>query len=213
MCIAAAVVGGAVVGGVATAYSSRQAADAQSSASEHATDASIAEQRREFDLAQEVMSPYVERGDKAGDMQADMLGINGPEKQQAAIDSIQNSPEFAALMKSGETSILQNASATGGARGGNTAAALAQYRPAVLAQLINDKFTRLGTTTQLGQASAAGAASAALTTGSNISNAMLQNGQIVGNANAGAALARGQAVNNVTDSIGTLAVLKGLKAF
>jgi hypothetical protein len=117
------------------------------------------------------------------------------------------------MMQQGENAILQNASATGGLRGGNVQATLAQFRPQLLSQLIESQFSKLGTISGLGQASAAGQAAAAQQTGANIGNALTQQGQ----AAAGAALASGQAQaqmwGNVGSSIGNVATLKALKVF
>lgn len=203
--IATAVIGGAVIGGIASSRSAGKAADAQTEAAEMSTE----EQRRQFDKVQELLKPYVDQGNAAVGAQGDLLGLNGPEKQQAAIDALKTSPEYTTLAQQGEEAILQNASATGGVRGGNTQGALAQFRPQLLAQLIESRFGKLGSVAGLGQASAAGTAAAAQSTGDNISALLTQAGQ----AKAGAYLAQGQAVSGVADSLGTLAVLKGMKVF
>ena len=102
-------------------------------------------------------------------MQRALAGLDGPQAQQAAIAQIEASPQFAAMLQQGENAILQNASATGGLRGGNTQAALAQFRPALLSSLIEQQYARLGglaaagqnaagSVAGLGQASAAGQA-------------------------------------------------------
>lgn len=203
--LAVAVVGSAVVGGIASSRAAGKAADAQRDASE----AGIAEERRQFDKVQELLKPYVDQGNAAVGAQGDLLGLNGPEKQAAAINGLKMSPEYEALIEQGEEAILQNASATGGLRSGNTQSALGQFRPQLLAQLIESRFGKLGSVAGLGQASAAGTAAAAQNMGSNISALLGQ----AGAAKAGSYLAQGQAVSNVADSLGTLAVLKGMKVF
>src|SRR5206468_3591196 len=70
--------------------------------------------------------------------QQDILGLNGPDAQQAAINRLQTMPAFTSALTLGENRILQNASATGGLRGGNTQGALAYFAPSLLAQQIND---------------------------------------------------------------------------
>lgn len=203
--IATAVIGSAVIGGVVSSRAASKAGKAQTDAAEMSTE----EQRRQFDKVQELLSPYTKAGEGSLNAQQDLLGLNGPDKQKAAIEMIKESPEFATLTQQGEEGLLQNASATGGVRGGNTAGALAQFRPQLLSQLIESKFGKLGAITGLGQASAAGTAAAAQNTGNNISQLMTQAGQ----ARAGTALAQGQAITGVTDSLGTLAMLKGMKVF
>ena len=108
---------------------------------------------------------------------------------------------------------MQNASATGGLRGGNTQAALAQFRPQLLNQLINQRYQNLAGMTALGQNAAAGTGNAGMQTASNISNLYQQTGA----AQAGAALAQGQASanmwNGVTGAIGQVAGMKMMGMF
>jgi hypothetical protein len=209
MVVAAVAVGAAVVGGVASSViqsdSARRAAHAQGDAAL----AGIDEQRYQFDKLQELYKPYIDAGTGALTGQQDILGTNGNTAQQSAISQLQNSPQFAALTQQGENSILQNASATGGLRGGNTQAALAQFRPQLLSELINQQYSRLGGLTSLGQASAAGQAAAGQNTANSISDLLAQRGA----AQAGNAIAQGQAwsngINSVTSAIGSYAGMGG----
>lgn len=203
--VATAIVGSAVVGGYFASEAAGEAASAQVQSSE----AGIAEQRRQFDAVQELLKPYVEAGTGAVGAQEALLGLAGPEEQRKAIEAIQASPQFEALTRTGEESILQSAAATGGVRGGNVQAALAQFRPQILSQLIEQQYGRLQGVAGLGQASAAGQAAAAQTTGTNIANLLATQGQ----ARAGQAIAQGQAYSNVASSVGQLATLKALNAF
>lgn len=199
----AALVGAAVVGAAATTISSNKASNAQVDASK----AAVAEDNYKFAQAKEILKPYTDAGVGSLTAQQDMLGLNGPDAQRTAIQNIQNSPEFETLSKSGETGILQNASATGGLRGGNTQAALAQFRPALLNQLIDSQFNKLGGITQIGQASAAGVGSAGITTGANNANLITQQGQ----AQAGNYLAQGQAVSGIANAFATQQLLSNMK--
>ena len=195
--IAAAVVGSAVVGGVVQSRSASKAAGAQTAAA----DAGIAEQRRQFDQVRELLKPYVDAGTGALQGQLDLAGLGGAEAQQAALQAIEGGQEFQAITQQGENAILQNASATGGLRGGNTQAALAQFRPQVLSGLIDKQYGRLGGLAATGQASAAGVGAAGMQTGTNVSNLLQQQGA----AQAGGALASGQAIGNVFGQIGQYA--------
>ncbi len=91
-----------------------------------------------------------------------------------------------ALVQKGENALLQNASATGGLRGGNTAAALAQFRPQMLAQLIEGQFSKLGGLSSLGANSAAMQGNTGMNMASNIGNLLGQ----IGSARSGATLSR-----------------------
>lgn len=174
---------GDTIGGITGAKQQGKAAERAAQIQAGASDQAIAEQRRQFDTLIELMSPYVTSGNQAIGQQGALIGLGGQEAQQQAISQLEQSPMFASLMRQGENAIVQNASATGGLRGGNTQSALMQFRPDLLAQVINDQYSKLGGLTQIGQASAAGQASAGMQSASNI-GALL--------ADRGAALAGGQ---------------------
>lgn len=194
--IAAAVAGSTLVGGYLSNKSQTKAADKAADAQTQSAELGIAEQRRQFDQVQQLLSPYVNAGTGALSGQQDLLGLNGMPAQQNAIGGIQQSPQFGALMQQGEDAILQNASATGGLRGGNTQAALGQFRPQLLAQLIDQQYQRLGGLTSVGQNAAAGTGNAGMATGNNITQLLGTQGQ----AQAGAALAAGKANSQFINS-------------
>lgn len=189
LCVAAAVVGAAVVGGVASSASAKSASNKAANAQTQSAAAGVAEQRRQFDAMQKLLKPYSDAGMGALGAQENLLGLNGSASQGVAIRALQQSPQFTSLLQQGENSILQNASATGGLRGGNTQAALAQFSPALLAQTINDQYAKLGGITSLGQNAAAMQGNAGMQTGNNIANLLGQSGS----AQAGNALAQGRA--------------------
>lgn len=195
--MATAVIGSAVVGGVVQNKASKRAAAAQT----EAADKGIEEQRRQFNAVRKLLAPYVEAGDASLIQQMALGGMSGAKAQREAISAIEGGQEFQALTQQGEEAIFQGASATGGLRGGNTQAALAQFRPQVLSSLINQQYSRLGGMTALGQQSAAGVGTAGMQTGQNIANLYGQQGA----AAAGSALASGQAFGNVMGSIGQYA--------
>jgi hypothetical protein len=138
-----AVAGAAVVGGYLASESQKEAAGTAAEAQTEASQAAIAEQRTQFQALQEVLSPYVAAGETALTQQQALIGLGGEEAQQQAISAIEASPQFGAMVQQGEEAILQNAAATGGLRGGNTQAALAQFRPQVLSNLIESQYSKL----------------------------------------------------------------------
>lgn len=201
--VAAAVAGGTIVGGYMSSKSQKKAANQAAEAQIQTSELGIEEQRRQFDAVQKLLSPYVNAGTGALTGQQDLLGLNGAGAQQSAIGGIQSSPQFGALVAQGENAILQNASATGGLRGGNTQAAMAQFRPQLLSGLIDQRYAQLGGLTSVGQNAAAGVGNAGMAVGNNVTQLLGQQGA----AQAGAALAAGRAdvgmINGVTQAFGT----------
>jgi len=147
---------------------------------------------------QKLLAPYANAGTGALAGQQAIIGQSGPDAQKAAIDAIQNSPQFTAMQQQGENRILQNASATGGLRGGNTQAALAQFSPQLLSQLIDQQYSRLGGLTSVGQNAAAGTGNAGMFAGKNVSDLLQQGGA----AQAGGYLNAGRAQQNLFGSLG-----------
>lgn len=189
--------GGALIGGLLQGEASRRAASQASGAQTAAAQAGIDEQRRQFDALRQLLQPYTEAGLPALQAQQALLGLSGAEAQQAAINAIQNQPGFQAMIQQGENAMLQNAAATGGLRGGNLQGALAQFRPQMLAQAIQDQYSRLGGMTSLGQQSAAGVGTAGMQTGRGIADLLGQ----MGAARAGGILGQGAAQQQMFNTL------------
>lgn len=206
--IATAVVVGSVATGYMSSKAQKKAANTAAGAQMEASEMGVEEQRRQFDAVQKLLKPYADAGLSGLSGQQDLLGINGTKAQQAAIGNINNSAEMQTYLQQGENAILQNASATGGLRGGNTQAALAQFRPQLLNQLINQRYQNYAGMTSLGQNAAAGTGNAGMQSASNISNLYQQSGA----AQAGAALASGQASANMWNGVGSaIGTIGGMK--
>lgn len=195
-----------LISGYMGSQSQKNAAKSASGAQSSAAQAQIDEARREFDAIRELLAPYSQAGTKSLGAQQDLLGLSGPNAQKAAIAALESGPQMKALQRQGENAILQNAAATGGLRGGNTAAALATFRPQLLNQLINQQFGNLGGLTAIGQNAAAGTGNAGMQTSIQIQSALGQQGAAL----AGNALAGGQANANMWSSLGSTASMLGL---
>jgi len=170
-------IGGVIGAGLGGAIEGEEAVGQASQAQQQAAQSGIDEQRRQFDAIQKLLQPYTEAGTGALAQQQALLGLGAPGAQQQAITALQGSPQFQALQQQGENAILQNASATGGLRGGNVQAALAQFRPALLSSLIEQQYGRLGGLTSIGQNAAAGVGNAGMSTGTNIATLLGRQGQ------------------------------------
>lgn len=232
--LSGAALAGIAVGGatLVSGYMQGEAAQDAAATQAGASEAGIQEQRRQFDVVQKLLKPYVDAGTGAIEglepfaaagapalqAQQALLGLRGPEEQRQAIQQLSASPQMEALVQQGENALLQRASATGGLRGGNVQAALAQFRPQLLSELIGQQYSRLGGLTalgqettsniaRLGQASAAGTGAAAQESGANIANLLAQQGA----ATAGGQLAAGKAFASIPSAIsGGLGIFSGL---
>lgn len=196
----------------ATAYSARKSSKAAGKAAEaqsEASEAGVEEQRRQFDKMVQLLSPYSQAGTGALAAQQNLLGLKGAAAQKAAISGIEQSPYFQATAKQGENAILQNSSATGGLRGGNTQGALAQFRPQLLNQLVQQQYQNLGGITSLGQNAAAQTGNAGMQSASNIGNLLAQGGQAQAGGYLGQAAATQQGIGNLI-GLGGLAYGAGL---
>lgn len=201
--VAAAVGTAAVVGSVASSQAQGRAAGKAADAQADASQASIEEQRRQFDKMQELLKPYVDAGSQSLGAQQNLLGLNGIGAQQDAINAIKAGPAYTSAMQSGANLITQNAAATGGLRGGNVQNALGRYGGDLLTNLVQNQFTNLGGLTSIGQNSAAQTGNAGMQSANSISNALTQGGA----AQAGGYLAQGNAqagmYNSLTSGLGT----------
>lgn len=196
-----ATAGAMIYSGSKAASAAKKAASTQAESAQ----AGIDEQRRQFDLTQKLLGPYAQAGEGALSAQQALIGLAGPEAQAEAIRNIEMSPQFTSMVAQGENAMLQNASATGGLRGGNTQAALAQFRPNLLSGLIQQQYQNLGGLTTTGANAAAGVGSAGMQTGANVGNLLQQQGA----ATAGGQIAAGQSYLPQALATG-LGVFKGL---
>lgn len=232
--LSGAALAGIAVGGatLVNGYMQSQAAGRASAAQGQAAQAGIDATRAQFDAMQKILAPYVTAGTTAIqglapyaaagapalEQQQALLGLRGPDAERAAIERISGGARFQEMTQQGENAILQNASATGGLRGGNIQGALAQFRPALLSSLIEQQYGKLGGMTalgqettsniaRLGQASAAGTGAAAQTSGANIATLLGQQGA----AQAGGEIAQGRAFGAIPSAISSgLGLFSGL---
>ena len=207
--ISASVIGGALISTVGGYYAQKSASEEASGAQRSASEAAIAEQRRQQAESERLLAPYMQAGQAALGQQQALLGLGGADAQRAAIAQIEQGPQFQAMVEQGEMGILQNASATGGLRGGNTQAALAQFRPQMLSQLIQQQMAQLGGLSGAGQQGAMNVASL----GQDSAQGIMRQYGAQGQAAAGAAMAQGQAMSNIFGGVGgALGTLGGLGA-
>lgn len=205
--------GASVVSSLISNRAATKAAGAAAGAQTAAAELGIEEQRKNFEEIKKLLAPYSAAGTQALGAQQALTGLSGADAMKSAVDAIQTGPQFQAMTQQGESAILQNASATGGLRGGNTNAALARFRPELLSSLIQQQYERLGGISGQGLQAAGTLANA----GSNTANAVAGLRTDQGAAQAGNAIARGQAqqqlAGGLTSSLGNYAILDKFKVF
>lgn len=197
--VAAAGIGavGSIFGGLMGGKGAKKAAKYQYKAAKLGID----EQRRQYDATRADFEPFRQAGVSGiGDL-TDLVGVNGPEAQSAAIQALQASPFYQSLYRTGEEAVLQNAAATGGIRGGNTQRALADFGADTLATTIDRQLANLGGLVGIGQ----GATGAVANFGANKANQVTGLLQQQGQAMAGSALTRAGIWSGVGNNIANLA--------
>jgi hypothetical protein len=200
---------GAIGGGLLASSGANKAAKAQ-----QASDAAaIAEQKRQYDQSRTDFMPYLNAGTGALGGIQDLLGVHGDPKAAAAIEALKASPAYQSLYNNGQEAVLQNASATGGLRGGNTQSSLANFGRDTLSQVISDQLARLGGLAGMGENATGSVAGL----GANSANQIASLLQAQGNARASGSLANAGiwsgVLNNVTSSIGNVIGSPSFKGF
>lgn len=186
-----------IAGSLLGMNSQKKAASAAANAQVQGQMAAIEEQRRQFDKIQELLKPYVTGGQLAFEQQMGLLGLRGADAQAQQLAGIQQSPEYQQLVKESENALLQNASATGGLRGGNIQAGLATNRQNALNSLVQQRLGQLGGIANAGL----GAAQNTGVFGQNASQTIGGLQQGMGAAQGNALLARGGATSNAIGNI------------
>lgn len=195
------VAGGSIIGGIAGGGAQEKAAESAARAQNRAAQYGMLEQQRQFERVQQLLNPYMQGGAQAFEQQRVLSGAMGTQAQQDAISGLMASPIFTGMAQQGEAALMQNAAATGGLRGGNLQGALAQFRPQLLNQALERQYSMLGGLSQSG----IGAANALAGYGQNLADRMSQGYGTIGQAQAGSALAQGQAKANMYAMIPQLA--------
>jgi hypothetical protein len=88
----------------------------------------------------QALSPWSMGGQQAFGQLGDLAGLHGGGAQGSIIDSLKASPLYQSLFRNGQDTLLNNASATGGLRGGNFQSSLANFGSDTLAQVIQQQL-------------------------------------------------------------------------
>lgn len=194
MASAAIAAGASVLGGILGGKGAAKAAKIQAQSYQQG----LQQQQQQFNLERSDAMPFHDAGVSALSGMGGLLGFNGPDAQSAAIEQLKASPEFTSLFNTGADTVLQNASATGGLRGGNVQSSLANFGSGLLAQVIQNHLANLGGLASLG----AGSTQALGALGQQNVNAQTNLMGQIGNANAVRAAAPYAAMASALQGVG-----------
>jgi hypothetical protein len=158
----------------------------------------IDEQKRQYDTTRADFQPYRDEGYAGLDQLGDLVGTHGGDKQAAAIEALRASPFYQSLYRNGEEAVLQNASATGGLRGGDTERGLADFGADTLMQTIERQLSSLGGLAGMGM----GATESVANFGANKANAVSGLLGQIGSAKAAGTIARGNITSQMWQNAG-----------
>ena len=179
---ATTIIGSAVIGGVVSSDAARK----ESHASERATNATVDEQRRQYDQTREDFAPWRESGQAA-------LGRLDRASSGDRSDFFE-SPDYQFRVDEGNRNTENRFSVGGG--GGNAMKALAAFNSNLASTEYGNWWDRQAGLTGQGRAATGATAAAGSAASANIGNAYMNNGRAQGNAAWGAAAGINNALNS-----------------
>lgn len=196
MCIAAAIIGGAVIGAAGTAIAGHQAANATTSA----TNASIAAQQGAQAKQEALNAPYAAIGTGGAIQQYENLLGTGPGGAAGVQTALEATPGYQFTKSQGITATENAASAMGLTLSGNTLEGLDRFSSGLADTTYQQALNNAQNAVTIGQNAAAGTGAGILQTGANVGNAIINQGNTLAgiDANVAAGLTKsiGSGVNN-----------------
>lgn len=220
--VAAAIVGGSVIGAGASIYGANKAADAQSAAANSA----IAAQMSMFNQSKEALQPFIDYGQQGTKPASDFLDYTNPDSPLAKLlklttpgadmsAALEQTPGYQFSLNQGQKAVQNSLAARGlGGPGGALAKGGAQFAEGLagntwqnVVQALQNAFSSgsnaLQNRVQTGSSAASSLAGNATTTGQGVANNLIG----AGNAQAAADTAIGSAVGNVGNSVSSAILL------
>lgn len=161
------VAAGAIAAG-GSIYAANQAADA----SQAASDAAIAEQRRQFNTAQQNMAPWLRTGESALNRLASLYGLGDGTPNY---DWFKQSPGYQFALNQGLQGLDRSAAARGSLYSGGHNADVLHYAEGLASQNFNNYANRLAGIAGVGQTTATGLGALGQRSASNIGNIGMNN--------------------------------------
>jgi hypothetical protein len=169
--VAAAIVGGAIIGGVGTSMASSKSSKATRSAAASAADV----QREGLEQQKELSAPYRALGEAAIPKLEQLLGLDPNANADTIKAALEATPGYKFAADQGRTGVL-NAASLGGGVGGNTLAELERFNQGLASGTYQQNIANLSGAVNTGQAAAAGQAANVGAASSNIGNILTNAG-------------------------------------
>lgn len=185
---AAAIIGGSLIGGAASAFGASKAASAQKKAAQQAGDI----QKQQFEQTRSDLAPYRDVGSNALSRYQNLLGMNGQDAYQSSLNDYQQSPFLAQLVKDTQRGVDASSAARGGLYSGATAQAIGDRTANLYLGDFNNYLSRVGGLVDTGQNAAAQTGQFGANAAAGRSQAAMQ----AGNAQAGGYINMANGVNN-----------------
>lgn len=186
-----------VVGGAYGAHQQSKAGERGANAQERANQAAIDEQRRQFDITQQNLAPWLDAGRWGLQEQRDFL--NGD------WSGFENSPDYKFAVEQGFKGLDSGATAGGNLWGGGTDADRIALGQGLATQHSGNYYAKLAGLSGTGQATANQLGGFGASTANNIGNALIGSGQARASSYANSANAWGQFGNQLFDMFGQYA--------
>lgn len=138
------------IGGLFGSGAQKKASDQATAAQVAATNRGIDLQNQQYQQTRNDYMPYTQAGTAAIGHYGDLIGNNGANAQSGMMAGLRDGPLYASMYRNGEESLLQNAAATGGLRGGNTERGLADFGADTFAKVYQDAVGNYGNLAGLG---------------------------------------------------------------
>jgi hypothetical protein len=217
--VAAAVIGGAVIGAAGSAMAGSSAA----SATKSATNASIQAQKDAQAQQAALNAPYAAigtggldasgkpKGGGAIDLYKNLLGL-GPKGFAGIESTLANTPGYQFAKQQGLSSTTNAASSMGLGLSGNTLQALDKFSTGLADSTYQEAVGNAQNAVTIGQNAAAGTGAGIMQTGQGISNALISQGSTLAGIDANTAAGITRAIGGGINNYETLNTLQGLNS-
>ncbi len=196
-----------VAAGVATAAGSAIAGSESASATNNATNASIAEQNSALAQQAQLSAPYRNLGQSAIPGLQNLLGLTPGSNPQAALAA---TPGYQFTLNQGLDATKNAAAASGMLLSGNTLEGLSQYATGLADQTYQQQVGNLENVVGMGQAAAAGQAANIGNAASNISGSLINQGNTLAGIDANTIAGITKGIGNAANNYTTLSTLNAL---